>query len=1261
MAITAAAIQATVSISGADKAKSDLQGVSDKVKSTSDGLLGLAGGVALAAGAAFVGIGVASTKMAADFESGITSLKTGAGEAQDNLKMVSDGVLKMAVDTGTSAKMLTDGMYMIESAGFHGADGLKVLQSAAEGAKVGNADLASVANGVTTALTDYALPASKATEVTNTLVATVAAGKTHMADLASAMSTILPTASSVGVGLTDVSAAMATMTGQGTDAASASTYLRQLLMALENPAKKGADALKSVGLSAQQVSDGMKKSLPDTLAMITDAVGKKFPVGSAAYVGALAEISGGSRQMQGMLELTGTHLETFGGNVKSITDAVNKGGNAITGWSDVQGTFNFKMDKAKEVVETVGIKIGEKLLPTLGKLMDGFSSPAFEKFATTMGDDLGNALEKTVNTISDTVKAVTRMVDFFQKNNGALDTAKVVVLALAGAIGGALTFSLYTAATAAWAALAPWLVAAAPFIAVGAVIGVVVAGIVLAIQHWGDITGWITGKTDQMRISVEQSHNKMALSMANSAAKGAGDVLYSLDQERLGIIQKLKNTNDEVEKADLTHQLTMVNQQEIAEQKKFHSALADQKKQLDIQKDLQSQMEEAQKPWLQRMGDGIMYGFQAAWHWISDRAVDAWHAIQTAFAPVGGWFNDRWHDVQNWWGGAGQWFNNLGSSIMKGISDTVGGVGKWFQDRFNEAYKFVTGIFGGIGKWFADRWNEIYETNKPLITFIGQVFQTIWNIIVALFGKLGAWFNSVWQDVVKVFTPAVNFFHDIFTSAYNAVSATFSSWGAWWQEKWKQVTDALGATGGYFHDRFTEAWNAVTSTLASWGSWWQTKWQQIKDAFAATGGYFHDRFTEAWNKIVEVFTPLGNWFRDRWNDVMNGINTFKNSVVDKFNELKTDASNIFHGLINGIVDQLNNGISAVEGFINGIGQGLDSIAKALGTTGTIEVVHIGRIPHYASGTDSHPGGPAMVGERGPEMVFLPKGTKVAPHDKTNQLLAGGKVPGYAGGIGDIASSIMGWIGGGAKSILDNVMNAMNIHLTLPSGLGNIATGLVNKVKDWAVSWIEKILPKFGGLGPDGTPVNIPGNLQSWIAQAMGLAGAPASWANDLGIIAMAESGGNPNAINLTDSNAQAGHPSQGIMQTIPSTFAAYALPGHGNILNPVDNIIAGIRYIMSRYGDVFHVPGIVNMANGGPYIGYANGTGYAQGGLAMVGERGPELMYVPRGAQITPNSQLNSLQGGTVVHVHNYIDGKEITDNTANRIVKSSRGIGPIR
>ncbi|MBF6172780.1 transglycosylase SLT domain-containing protein [Nocardia blacklockiae] len=83
-----------------------------------------------------------------------------------------------------------------------------------------------------------------------------------------------------------------------------------------------------------------------------------------------------------------------------------------------------------------------------------------------------------------------------------------------------------------------------------------------------------------------------------------------------------------------------------------------------------------------------------------------------------------------------------------------------------------------------------------------------------------------------------------------------------------------------------------------------------------------------------------------------------------------------------------------------------------------------------------------------------------------------------------------------------------------------------------------------------------------------------------------ESGGNPHAINNWDSNAAAGHPSKGLMQTIDSTFNSYKVAGHEDIWNPVDNIVAASRYSIDRYGSLGNVPGIAAMRGGGGYVGY---------------------------------------------------------------------------
>ncbi|MGP3955571.1 transglycosylase SLT domain-containing protein [Nonomuraea sp. 3N208] len=149
----------------------------------------------------------------------------------------------------------------------------------------------------------------------------------------------------------------------------------------------------------------------------------------------------------------------------------------------------------------------------------------------------------------------------------------------------------------------------------------------------------------------------------------------------------------------------------------------------------------------------------------------------------------------------------------------------------------------------------------------------------------------------------------------------------------------------------------------------------------------------------------------------------------------------------------------------------------------------------------------------------------------------------------------------------------------------------------------------GGVGAPSSYGNAPapkGQVVDWIKQALTIIKSPEMAAimrqrgldvsdldpNDpkaiqrIWTVIYHESGGNPNAINNWDINAKNGVPSQGLMQTIPPTFNAHALPGYGGIREPVDNIIAGVLYTYSRYGNLAGHPGISSLESGGGYRPY---------------------------------------------------------------------------
>ncbi|MEV5883090.1 hypothetical protein AB0L74_10285 [Streptomyces sp. NPDC052020] len=145
-----------------------------------------------------------------------------------------------------------------------------------------------------------------------------------------------------------------------------------------------------------------------------------------------------------------------------------------------------------------------------------------------------------------------------------------------------------------------------------------------------------------------------------------------------------------------------------------------------------------------------------------------------------------------------------------------------------------------------------------------------------------------------------------------------------------------------------------------------------------------------------------------------------------------------------------------------------------------------------------------------------------------------------------------------------------------------------------------------------------------------------------------ESGGNPRAINLWDSNAKMGDPSRGLLQTIMATFKRYAGPYLGRgIYDPMASIYAGLNYAIHRYGSGWRkaLSGIK---------GYATGTDGAERGWAWVGEEGPELVNFKGGETVLDHEQ--SMLAG-ITPLRGYASG---TSRTTGIAADAKKGISSL-
>lgn len=296
------------------------------------------------------------------------------------------------------------------------------------------------------------------------------------------------------------------------------------------------------------------------------------------------------------------------------------------------------------------------------------------------------------------------------------------------------------------------------------------------------------------------------------------------------------------------------------------------------------------------------------------------------------------------------------------------------------------------------------------------------------------------------------------------------------------------------------------------------------------------------------------------------------------------------------------------------------------------------ISAYADGTlhGTHEGGLALVGEEGyemgyipnagytilgtdgPEITDLPKGTAVLPHKETKSLLKKYNLPAYKDGTDD--TSMFSWLFDGAKTLWNNMLDKVSFfdNFSMPDWfipikdiMGVISDGFVSKIDDLKDDFFGS-LTNIGGSG-----------VQRWAGvatTALRMTNQYTAANLDRLLYQMqTESGGNPQAINLWDINAKRGTPSKGLMQVIDPTFAAYKMPGFNNIWNPLDNMLASIRYAVSRYG---------SLARAYRGVGYATGGLIEDEGLYKLAEEGwPEFVIPTAPNRRTEAMKLLALAG----------------------------------
>ncbi|MFE9442491.1 transglycosylase SLT domain-containing protein [Streptomyces sp. NPDC006602] len=206
------------------------------------------------------------------------------------------------------------------------------------------------------------------------------------------------------------------------------------------------------------------------------------------------------------------------------------------------------------------------------------------------------------------------------------------------------------------------------------------------------------------------------------------------------------------------------------------------------------------------------------------------------------------------------------------------------------------------------------------------------------------------------------------------------------------------------------------------------------------------------------------------------------------------------------------------------------------------------------------------------------------------------------------------------------------------------------------SKVDAKVPDFGASMQTPTGKGV----QRWspiAAQALSMLGLPPTALGTVLQRIQLESGGNPLAVNRTDINWKNGTPSVGLMQVIGPTYKAYSgmfrETGpfmYGTSTNALANIYAGLNYARNRYGSNWQSVLAGNK-------GYATGTLSASPGLAMVGEKGRELVAFGGGERVFDNEETEGILNGKKYEIHVHEARNEPTPQAVLRALRTAEAL----
>ena len=324
------------------------------------------GGIGISAGIAFTQAAKEAYNFEKQFQQSMKEVATLSSGIKGSLTDFMNSVIDMTREVPVGAVESAKALYQIVSAGHDGADAMNILKVSAKAAIGGVTETATSADAITTILNAYKKGASEAESVSDMLFTTAKLGKTTMGELGKSIAQAAPIASSFGIDIEDVLAAVVSITKQGVPTAEAMTKIRAAIMGTANHLGDAAfsgrsfqEALQLIYNEANGSTTKMKELLgTDEALQAALMITGQNAVGAASDLEQMKNATGAAEAaFKEMASSAENQMKLLGNN---ITAALRPMGEAILKEiSSIATAFNnaFENGNAQEAIKTLGTLI----------------------------------------------------------------------------------------------------------------------------------------------------------------------------------------------------------------------------------------------------------------------------------------------------------------------------------------------------------------------------------------------------------------------------------------------------------------------------------------------------------------------------------------------------------------------------------------------------------------------------------------------------------------------------------------------------------------------------------------------------------------------------------------------------------------------------------------------------------------------------------------------------------------------------------------